>query len=64
MPPRFTHNTGPKSKITEVYSEPHQTSKIERFTKKVNCFYLLITSEKDFVLDVSPVLNKPIFLLA
>ena len=36
----------PKVILTETYSEPNQTSKMERFTETVNGFQMLIAFEK------------------
>ena len=36
----------------EVYSEPFQTSKIERFMRTVDGFYPLTTFEKCSILDI------------
>ena len=62
----FLHNTKLKKKkkncliardfctlyVTETYSEPCQTSKMECFEKIVNDFQLLIIFEKCLILDV------------
>ena len=50
----------PKVILTETYSEPNQTSKMERFTETVNSFQMLITFEKVSSEMLHRVLDTPL----
>ena len=50
----------PKVILTETYSEPNQTSKMERFTETVNGFQMLITFEKVSSEMLHRVLDTPL----